>query len=104
MVYEQEPVMLKPCKRVTGSNLVDMGRDAAHGRPVWMADSVAGSSCRWGGHGEGLRRSRGDAAGAELDAKLIKRLSVNTGTSSDHSCALESIQVGGMGTSSAEDR
>ena len=66
--------MLKLRKRGTGSNLVDMGRGAVHGHPVWVADSVAGLACRWGGHGEGLRRNRGDAAGAKLDAKLIDRV------------------------------
>ena len=29
---------------------------------------------RWGGHGEGLRRRRGDAAGVELGASLTDRL------------------------------
>ena len=67
-----------------------------------MVDSVAGSVYRWGGQGEGLRRSRGDTAGAELNAKLIKRLSVNTGTFADRSCCLKSVQAGGIGTSSAE--
>ena len=72
--------MVKLRKRGTGSNLVDMGRGAVHGHPVWVADSVAGLACRWGGHGEGLRRNRGDAAGAKLDAKPVDRFPVNTGT------------------------
>jgi hypothetical protein len=75
----EEPVS-KLRKRGTGSNLVDMGRDAVHGRPMWTFDSVAGLACWWGGHREGLRRRRGDAAGAKLDAKLIDRFAVNTGT------------------------
>ena len=58
----EEPV-LKLRKRGTGSNLVDMGRGAVHGHPVQVADSVAGLACRQGGHGEGLRRSRDEAAG-----------------------------------------
>jgi len=29
----------------------------------WAVNSEAGSEFRWGGHGEGLRRRRGDAAG-----------------------------------------
>ena len=33
--------MLKLRKRGTGSNLADMGRGAAHGRPVQVADSVS---------------------------------------------------------------
>jgi hypothetical protein len=38
--------VVKLRKRGTGSNLVDMGRDAVHDRPVWMVDSVAGLACR----------------------------------------------------------
>jgi len=102
MVYEQEPVVLKLRKRATGSNLVDMGRDAVHDRPRRIVDSVAGSVYRWGGHEECLRRTRGEAAGAELGAKLIKRLSVNTGTLPCCSLRLESVQGGGIGAWSAE--
>jgi hypothetical protein len=58
--------VVKLRKRGTGSNLVDMGRGAVHGHPVWVADSVTGLACRWRGHGEGLRRNRGEAAGAKL--------------------------------------
>ena len=94
--------MVKLRKRGTGSNLVDMGRGAAHGHPVWVADSVAGLACRWGGHGEGLRRNRGDAAGAKLGAKLIDRFAVNTGTIPGRSCCLESIRAGGIDASSVE--
>jgi hypothetical protein len=32
------------------------------------------------GHGEGLRRSRGEAAGAEPGSSSIERTTVNTGT------------------------
>jgi hypothetical protein len=63
-----------------------------HGCPGWVADSEAGLACRWGGHGEGLRRNHGDAAGAKLGAKLIDRFAVNTGTIPDHSRCLEPIQ------------
>lgn len=87
--------MVKLRKRVTGSNLADMGRDAAHSRSNRAADSVAGMRCQWGGHGEGLRRNRGDAAGAELDAKPINRFSVNTGTIPRCSYGSESIRCGG---------
>jgi hypothetical protein len=52
--------------------------------------------------GEGLRRSHGDAAGAKLDAKLIDRFAVNTGTIPDRSRCLEPIQDGGIDTSSVE--
>jgi hypothetical protein len=97
----EEPV-LKLRKRVTDSNLVDMGRDVAHDRACWAVDSVAGMRCRWGGHGEGLRRSRGDAAGAELGAKPIDRFSVNTGTIPLRSCGPDAIWVGGIDASSVE--
>ena len=94
--------MLKLRKRGTGSNLVDMGRGAAHGHPVWVADSVAGLACRWGGHGEGLRRNRGDAAGAKLDAKLIDRFAVNTGTIPRRSLSPGAARDPGIDASSAE--
>jgi len=94
--------VLKLRKRGTGSNLVDMGRGAVHGHPVWVADSEAGLACRWGGHGEGLRRNRGDAAGAKLDAKLIDRFAVNTGTIPRRSHRPGSTRDAGIGASSAE--
>ena len=93
--------MVKLRKRGTGSNLVDMGRGAVHDHR-WVVDSVAGLACRWGGHGEGLRRSRGDAAGAKLGAKLIDRFAVNTGTIPRRSRCLESIRVRGIDPSSVE--
>jgi len=96
----EEPVV-KLRKRVTGSNLVDMGRCAAHGR-LRAADFAAGLRCRWGGHGESLRRSRGDAAGAELDAKPVNRFAVNTGTVPCRSRCPGSTRSGGIGPSSAE--
>jgi len=96
----EEPVV-KLRKRVTGSNLVDMGRGAAHGR-LRAADFAAGLRCRWGGHGESLRRSRGDAAGAELDAKPVNRFAVNTGTVPCRSRCPGSTRSGGIGPSSAE--
>ena len=52
--------------RDAGSNLVDSGRSAVHDHRLWVVDSEAGSECRWGGHGEGLRRTRGESAGAKL--------------------------------------
>ena len=94
--------MVKLRKRGTGSNLVDMGRNAVRDRPVWTVDSVAGLACRRGGHGEGLRRSRGDAAGAKLDAQLIDRFAVNTGTISRRSRCPGAIRVRGIDPSSVE--
>ena len=71
-------------KRVAGSNLADVGRNAAR-------DSCreAGSTPkpvmrrRWGGHVEGLRRRRGDAVGVELGISLVDRVMVNAGTVRD---------------------
>ena len=94
--------MVKLRKRGTGSNLVDMGRDAVHGHLMRVADSEAGLACRRGGHGEGLRRSRGDAAGAKLEAGLINRFSVNTGTIPRRSDEPKSIRAGGIDASSIE--
>jgi hypothetical protein len=68
-------------KRVAGSNLADVGRNAAHD-----SGRVAGSTPkpvmrrRWGGHVEGLRRRRGDAVGVELGISLVDRVMVNAGT------------------------
>ena len=79
-MYERHQCV-KPRKRVAGSNLVDMGRNAARDtRRAAGVNSEAGLRCRWGGHGESLRRSRGEAAGVELDAKLVDRFQVNAGT------------------------
>jgi hypothetical protein len=77
--------------------------DAVHGHPSWVADSVAGLACRWGGHEEELRRTRGEAAGAKLDAKLIDRFPVNTGTIPHRSRYPKSIRVDGIDTSSVKD-
>ncbi len=79
-----------------------MGRGAVHGCLIWAADSEAGLACWRGGHGEGLRRNHGDAAGAKLGAKLIDRFAVNTGTIPHRSCCLESVQGGGIDASSVE--
>lgn len=97
----EEPVV-KLRKRGTGSNLGDMGRVAVHSLPKGWVDSVADLACRWGGHGESLRRNRGDAAGAKLDAGLIDRFTVNTGTIPLRSHDLESIRTGGIDASSVE--
>ena len=43
-------------------------------------NSEAGEFRRWGGHGEGLRRNRGDAAGTKLGISLVDRHIVNVGT------------------------
>src|SRR4051794_25532095 len=38
-----------------------------------MVNSEAGQGVWWGGHGEVLRRSRGDAAGVEVGTSLLDR-------------------------------
>ena len=43
-------------------------------------DSGAGEPGRRGGHGEGLRRTRGEAAGEKLGASPIERSAVNVGS------------------------
>jgi hypothetical protein len=93
--------VVKLRKRGTGSNLVDMGRGVVHDhRRVGRLRSRLG--VRWGGHGEGLRRNRGDAAGAKLGAKPIDRFAVNTGTIPRRSRCLESIRVAGIDPSSVD--
>ena len=47
-----------------------------HGR----GDFEAGQPGRLEGHGEGLRRSHGDAVGEKLGASLVERSLVNVGT------------------------
>src|SRR4029450_3759007 len=53
--------------------------------------------CLVGGHGEVLRGSRGDAAGAELGSFFVERIAVNTGTV--RSCPASRSQRGGRGGS-----
>ena len=69
-------------KSSAGSNLTDMGWCAARdqGRFAGADQLEAGVSVRWGGHGEGLRRSHGDAVGVKVGASLIERFQVNVGT------------------------
>jgi hypothetical protein len=87
--------VIKLRKRGTGSNLVDMGQDAVHDHPWLVIDSVTGLACRRGGHEEELRRTRGEAAGAKLDAKLIDWFAVNTGTIPRRSRGPESVRATG---------
>jgi hypothetical protein len=73
---------LKLRKREAGSNLADVGRCAVRDDLPggWVVNSEAVWFQRWGGHVEGLRRRRGDAAGVELGASLADRCLVNVGT------------------------
>jgi hypothetical protein len=60
-----EPVVEPPQALEPARNLADLGRAAVHIVPrEWGGDSEAGKRSRWGGHEEGLRRTRGEAAGA----------------------------------------
>jgi hypothetical protein len=52
----------------------------AHPSPWAAGNSRWGCGKPSGGHGECLRRSRGDAAGVELGASPVDRLRVNVGT------------------------
>ena len=72
---------LNPLKRVTGSNLVDMGRAATHVDPVagWATPNPDYHG-RSGGHEESLRRTRDEVAGEELGTDPVDRLMVNVGT------------------------
>ena len=65
---------LKLRKGSTGSNLVDLGR-TQRAVPVLRRNRLPADAFgrRSGDRGEGLRRSRGDAAGVELGAALTDR-------------------------------
>jgi hypothetical protein len=82
----------------TGSNLVDLARDAVraeriHGEATPGTVIDAGS----GGHEESLRRTRGDAVGAELDTDPANRHTVNMGTLSCLPYPIRSPRTGGQG-------
>ena len=64
-----------PLKWTAGSNLVDVGRSAVRANADATAGATPGRSRvgRSGGHGEGLRRSRGEAAGEELGTHPVER-------------------------------
>jgi hypothetical protein len=47
---------------------------------------MPGNVARLGGHAEGLRRRRGDAAGVELDTDPVDRNIVNVGTLPGRPC------------------
>jgi hypothetical protein len=71
-VYESRNQWSNPLKARTGSNLVDVGRVQCTFRRS-RDDSVAGEQGRLGGHGEGLRRSHGDAEGEKLGTSPVER-------------------------------
>ena len=78
-VYESRNQWWNPLKRITGSNLVDLGRAAVHDRSGGRLRTRFDTG-RDGGHEESLRRTRGEAAGEELDTAPVDRLLVNVGT------------------------
>jgi hypothetical protein len=55
------------------------------------------SLCGVGGHEEGLRRTRGDAAGAQPGSYSIQRITVNVGTVPGLSSARASSAAAGAG-------
>jgi hypothetical protein len=71
---------LNPLKRGIGSNLADVGRDAVHAVPGGVATSWLVFRGWRGGHGEGLRRTHGEAAGEKLGAAPVDRSAMNVGT------------------------
>lgn len=66
----------------TGSNLTDRGRARRVLKPLLEGLGNFGKvyRCWTGGHGEGLRRTRGDAAGTQSGSSFVERMTVNTGT------------------------
>ena len=90
-------------KAHTGSNLADMGWGGAHSRPATGGELPGrlvdvGS----GGHGEGLRGSRGDAAGTELGSSFVERIAVNTGTVPGSARPARPADGGRLGPSSTD--
>ena len=72
---------MNPLKRGTGSNLVDPGRDAVRAdRSDGDATPTSATNVDQEAIGEGLRRTRGEAAGEELGAGLADWHMVNAGT------------------------
>jgi hypothetical protein len=77
-VRVQEPVVEPPQERGR-LEPGGCGPDSS-ARPSRWATPTVGREGRRGGHGECLRRNRGEAAGEELGADPVERLVVNVGT------------------------
>ena len=75
----QKPVVEPPQEVRTGSNLVDLGRDSSAPRPSTTEGSGL-DTVGVGGHGECLRRSRGQACREKLGTDPVDRSVVNVGT------------------------
>jgi hypothetical protein len=71
---------LNPLKRGSGSNLADVGRDVAHAGPGGLVTPWLVFRGWRGGHGEGLRRTHGEAAGEKPGAAPVDRSAMNVGT------------------------
>ena len=90
---------LKPRNLLAGSNLVDMGRFAAHA-PTVGATPRSGSWLRSGGRIEGLWRRCGDAVGVKLAASLVERSESERGNPPDvaHRCGgQDTLPIDGAG-------
>ena len=70
-----------PLKERTGSNLVDMGRATARAF-LGNGEGDLSTLLNWQGegHGESLRRTRGEAVGEKLGADPVNRHTLNMGT------------------------
>lgn len=84
--------------RGTGSNLADVGRDAVHAEQT-NGEATPGTviDAGPGGREESLRRTRGDAAGAELGTDPADRHTVNMGTLSHLPYPVRCQLTGGQG-------
>jgi len=76
---------------------LDLGRT----RRVSLFTDAVGTPGRFsiaapGGHGEGLRRTRGEVAGAQSGSSSAERITVNTGTVSVHAPSVASGDTGGV--------
>lgn len=81
-VYEGRNQWWNPLKGGPSSNLVDMGWSTARALTS-EAEETTSDPCGIGGdegHGEGLRRNRGEAVGEKLDTDPGNRHTLNMGT------------------------
>lgn len=86
-----------PLKVRTSSNLVDMGWAAVH-LLLSNEEGDLETLLNWQeeGHGEGLRRIRGEAAGEKLGADPVNRHTLNMGTISTSPSPLHFLCGGGQ--------
>ena len=73
----EEPAVLRPSPDTTGSKLWDVGR-ARRVPPIMTRRELPGARCSHrvpAGHGEGLRRTRGEAAGTRPGSSSAERTS-----------------------------